>query len=220
MKELRMIKKYPLATAGNVVPPLPYCFAGAEAAAMLNGCPVCQDTDVRSPFVCLSGNMLLAASPKAAQDALTNLAFNLFLEQYKKKSNGRSPLLKLGLIHNDTDECDLQASLVSREIADALSQSGKLRIAGGRLHSKDVGTAKQLSGASTENKCETAPLLLAGMLMSNRDKSDKNIYDTTALSVQITDMETEKNIWRISTSFWNKAYKSSYMKINITGKEH
>ena len=165
-----------------------------------------QDTGVRSSPYAVSGDLLLAASQKAAKDALESPTFNSFLEQYRKKSNRQSPLLKIGQVRNNTDDCNLQTSLVTTEIADALFRAGKLRVDGGTAHSRVFNTSREIKSAN-ETRRESPALVLSGTLTSSRDGSDKSAYETTVLSVQIFDMDTGENVWRFSTSFGTKRTK-------------
>lgn len=183
---------------------------GVLSVALLCGCggtvkPVerIQSVNIRNSSHSVSGKLLREATGKAVWDVFHSAAFSAYLENYKKTSDGKIPLLRIGVIQNNTDDPDWQAALVSSQIADALFRARKVRVS-----DHDALLEIQRRKTQEENiRPDREDLLLSGVIAVNIDRAQNETYEVVVLNVRISELKTGENIWRYSTSFGTKRTK-------------
>lgn len=169
-------------------------------ALMLNGCQgnsaividKCAVVPSGSNHYVISSQEMRRVGMLAARDIMMSESFNRYLSMKRKEFSDASwcPLLKIGIIDNDTTDPDLMTQQITTVIADALSATGRVKI----LNNKADRERRILDREETPRP----DLLLSGEIAESVDRSKKGKVVEHTFRLQISDLKTGEDIWRYS----------------------
>ena len=139
----------------------------------------------------ISSQEMRTVGMQAAHDIMMSKSFDSYLSLKRKELSDAfwCPLLKIGIIGNDTTDADLMTEEVTAVIADALSDAGRVKILNNKVDRMFV-----------REEGPQPDLLLSGKIVENVDRSKEDKVVEHTFRLQISDLKTGEDIWRYSRS--------------------
>ena len=199
---------------------------GASAAVMLfAGCASTEitDPDNYESNIRQEGNIsaeeMIKAAKAATHNAMTNAKFISFLKKYKKEKNDPDaiPILKLDQTINDSDDPDLNTSMITDIINETLINAGKVDVtlAEGRELTQAISKSRKLeidenfdqTTVAKSGTLQAARLVLRPKVTSNTTNNGSQKVIVTSFTMEMADIHTGLKIWNYSKRLGYKKEK-------------
>lgn len=199
---------------------------GASAAVMLFA--GCASTEINDPDnyesnIRQEGNIsaeeMIKAAKAATHNAMTNAKFISFLKKYKKEKNDPDaiPILKLDQTINDTNDPDLNTSMITDIINETLINAGKVDVtlAEGRDRTQAIGKSRDLENdenfdqttVAKRGTLQAARLVLRPKVTSNTTNNGSQKVIVTSFTMDMADIHTGLTMWKYSKRLGYKKEK-------------
>ena len=119
------MKKINLFTLGTMAAGLMLATGCATTTTIYD--PTMENTNIRSTST-ISHEEMRQVARAAVRDALTRPKFARYVEKFRAENGGRNPVLKLDKVINDTNDPDLNTSVISDTLFEELLNSDKVEV--------------------------------------------------------------------------------------------
>lgn len=169
--------------------------------------PTETQTNLRSSRTVSHEEMRLVVK-EAVRDALTRPKFNRYVERFRAEHNGRNPVLKLDATINDTNDPDLNTSVISDTLFEELLNSDKVEVSmvEGRGRTQAIGDSRNIAydpnfNQNTVTKQGTlvaANLVMRPKVVSNEVRDGRTKAVERFFVMDMAEIENGMIMWKFS----------------------